>query len=525
MNPVLPDKIDKRVFQKQCSIGAKSFCCKECLMGPCHFNFPQAVGVCGAKRELIVSRNLLRMIVGGTASHCGHAQHLLDYFSQNVSIDSIRSLIPEYLQRIWEQVGIKIPESPTGHFKSISEAMHLSSMGVNSDYVDILKWCLYMGILDGYFGMYLATMTEDEHFGKPKIQNGDINLGCIDPSKVNIAIHGHEPMLAEAIVQQAKKFKNVNLIGVCCTGASLLARHNVPHAAHFLLQEDVIATGMIEAMVVDAQCIMPSLSDMCECFHTNLITTSHIGRMTNALHLPFTTQQEADEVALKILENAIANRVNRNSEHETYFKSNKPKSQKAVVGFSDETVPINNIAKMLENKSCKGVIAVVGCVNPRSDIEQWVDTFYNLSSDYIILTTGCMAFEFGNHGFLDGKRFFHLGSCVNNSRVAEVFRKIALRLNKKIHELPFLVSAPAPITEKSLAIGMFFAAIGSSLHVGQPSRIASDPTVASKLISVLHDTFGSKLLAISDPEKFKDQLSKDNILSPVIEDTLIHEIL
>ncbi len=39
-----------------------------------------------------------------------------------------------------------------------------------------------------------------------------------------------------------------------------------------------MATGAVEAMIVDVQCIMPSLSQLCKNFHTLLITTSAKGQ-------------------------------------------------------------------------------------------------------------------------------------------------------------------------------------------------------------------------------------------------------
>lgn len=476
-------------------------------MGPCHFTTHSAKGVCGATRPLIAARNILRLSIGGAAAHCGHASDLLNHFGENITQEESTAFMPDYMKNLWEKIGLEYPDNrPGSHFRQISDAIHLSAMGVGGDYVEMLKWALSMGIVDGYYGLYNATLTEDRHFGKPKVQKGHLNPGCIDSSKVNIAIHGHEPMLAEAMVKQAANFSNVNIIGVCCTGASLLARHNIPHAAHFLLQEDVVATGLIEAMVVDAQCIQPSLNDLCECFHTQLITTSHIAKISRATHMPFSSQQEAYAVAFKIIESAIDNKANRNAAHEQHFVATKQETTQAVIGFTDESVPFWMIADEIAERKCKGVIAVVGCVNPRSPINEWVETFRKLSNDYYILTTGCMAFEFGMKGLLDGKRFFHLGSCVNNSRVAEVFRKIAQYLDKPTYELPFIVSAPAPITEKSVSIGMFFAALGCSLHIGEPSRFASDPVVASTLDSVFNNIFGTRLYATNDPEQFLTQL-------------------
>lgn len=45
-------------------------------------------------------------------------------------------------------------------------------------------------------------------------------------------------------------------------------------AGNFLSQELALLTGVVEAMVVDVQCIMQALGDLSARFHTRLITTS-----------------------------------------------------------------------------------------------------------------------------------------------------------------------------------------------------------------------------------------------------------
>ena len=162
---------------------------------------------------------------------------------------------------------------------------------------------------------------------------------------------------------------------------------------------------------------------------------------------------------------------------------------------------------MLKNEEIKGIIGVVGCVNPRNNAEEWVNVFKKLSKDYIIFTTGCMAFEFGKHNLLDGERFFHLGSCVNNSRIAEIFKRISEYLGKQINELPFLISAPMPIAEKSMAIALFFASLGCSIHSGYPYLLSSDIDVASFLKNTLFQIFKTNIFFEAHPEHFYNEIN------------------
>lgn len=488
--------ISERLKLEPCPIGKSGFCCKMCLMGPCRVVSNEQKGVCGASRDLIVSRNILRFVSAGTAAHCGHAYHLLQYLKKPYKQNYIKAKAPAYLYKLWDELGI-VPKVKLEHFKEISEALHATTMGTNSDYRDVLKWCMKLGIIDGYYGLYLATELEDKKFGRPKIQKGKLNLGVLNPSKVNIAVHGHEPMLAEALIKEARKHKDINVVGVCCTGASMLNKHGIPWAANFILQENVIATGILDAMVVDVQCIMPSLADLAECFHTKLITTNEIARIPNALHLPIKNEVDSKKAAKRVIQIAKENKKNRINK-----KADLSKRAEAVVGFSEHNINAKRIAEQIKNKRIKGVIAAVGCVNPRINTEGWIEAFKELSKDYLILTTGCIAFEFDARNLLDGKRFFHMGSCVNNSRVAEVFKMIAKHLNKNITDLPFLVSCPMPITEKAVAIAFFFASIGVDVHIGYPFLIASDTNVAFFLENVLKEKFKSRIFLDTEPQSF-----------------------
>lgn len=463
-----------------CSVGAKGFCCKACLMGPCRLPDEETRGVCGASRDLVSARNLLRTVAAGTAAHCGHARHVLEFSGMRGS-------------------GKKTGNS---QFWEISEALHVSSMGVGADPEDLLSRCLKTAALDGSCGLYPATAREDAILGRPKRRDGHLELACLDAGKVNIAVHGHEPALLKALATAAAASPDINLVGVCCTGASLLASMGVPLAAAFTMQEDVVATGIVEAMVVDSQCVMPSLPDLCECFHTRLIAASSLARIPGALHLPSRSPAEASAAAVSILKLARENRKNRSAAAEFAFRTRPAAPKEAVVGFSEYNLDLRETAARLKSGNLKGVVAAVGCVNPRSKEGGWVNTFRELSADHLILTTGCMAFELGRNGLLDGKRVFHMGSCVNNARIAEVFKRLADILGRKIPQLPFWVSCPMPITEKSAAIGLYFATLGCGAHFGEPFPISPGTRAAAALAGLIKADYGGTALLEASPAAF-----------------------
>jgi carbon-monoxide dehydrogenase catalytic subunit len=504
----MPDEIPQtkeKKFLKQrleklpCQVGLHSHCCKHCLMGPCILTNSNDVGVCGANQDVIASRNLLRFTAAGASCHTGHALHLMEFLNKEFPNNYIEKKAPKYLIKLWKKLGL-MPKVKFEHFKEISEALHASTLGTNADYQDILSKTVKLGIIDGYLGLYLATELEDKAFGKPKIRQGKINLGVIKPEKVNIAVHGHEPAFAEALAKEAlkKENKDINLVGVCCTGASLLARHGIPLASNVVFQEEVIATGSIDSLVVDFQCILPSLVDLAECYKTTIITTNPIAKISGTTYLPVSTPNDAKRIAKQIIKISRDNFKKRNKDIKI-----EQKEVDAVIGFNENLA--KELSIKLKNKEIKGIIAVIGCKNPRVK-ESWLPIFKKLSENYIILTSGCMAFEFGSAGMLDGKRIFHLGSCVNNSRIAEIFNRIAKLHKKKITDMPFIVSAPAPMTEKCVAIGFFFASLGVDVHFGYPMMITSDTNMEDFLRTVLKEHFESRIFLETDPEKFMEEI-------------------
>ena len=507
----MAEMINDRLQSKPCMIGLLGKCCKHCLMGPCILAKPNDKGVCGANIDVVTARNILRFVAGGAAAHCGHAYHMLEYSDRKYSARYIEKKAPRYLYKLWERLGI-VPKIHFEHFKDISEALHASTMGVDANYGHILGNAIKLGIIDGYFGMYLATELEEMEFGLPSIRKGIVDLGVIKPEKINIAVHGHFPPLAEALAKEVKKKENsdINLIGVCCTGTALLARHGIPLAGNFILQEQVIVSWCVDVLAVDMQCIMPSLSDLAECYHTKIVTTNELCRIPKAMHLPVSGRKSASDVAKRII--ALA-RINRHNRNKGKMKLSNNKTE-AVVGFSENNLPLAEWAKMLSEGKIKGVVAAIGCENPRVK-ENWVDFYRELSKDYIILTTGCIAFKLAAAGLLDGKRFFHLGSCVNNSRVAEVFRKIAEIIDKQITELPFLISCPMPITEKAIAIGFFFAALGVDVHFGYPFLLTSDTKIADFLKNLLKKDFRSKIFVETNPEMLIARIRKEGLSDKV----------
>ncbi len=69
----------------QCGYCEMGLSCRVCAMGPCRvdpFGEGPRKGVCGADGDIIVARNLCRMIAAGAASHSDHGRDLVEVLAE-----------------------------------------------------------------------------------------------------------------------------------------------------------------------------------------------------------------------------------------------------------------------------------------------------------------------------------------------------------------------------------------------------------------------------------------------------------
>jgi acetyl-CoA synthase len=552
------------------------------LQGPCRISVNEKgtkTGLCGARDYTLVSRHLDRLISGGSSSHAGHAKEMLlgynsiasgkadvkiedprklrellaksgvkvpdeqlakaafDVYSKDLTsldvhrpIESVRTIVTDKLLRHWDSHSVL----PYNILESIQETTHRSAMGVDSDPIPMLFGGINTAIAD-LGAMQISTALTDSLFGTPVLVRSKANLGVLDEGSINIAIHGHSPFLAEAIVAATMEFeslakaagaKGFNIVGICCTGNEALMRHGIPLASTFSTQELVILSGLLDAMIVDYQCVMPSVASIRKCYHTRLITTEPVGHLVGATHVELTIEN-AKAAAKTILEMA----VEAYKERGMVEKHPRPIVSQVVAGFSLEQIkelfskmkqedPYGYFADVLRSGQIKGVALFAGCKNlraiDRKDILQIAKEM--LKHDVLILATGCNAVEFAVKGFMDpeivkeeagpGLQSFlaelaaangitdglpcvwHIGSCVDNSRYAEFATEIAKKMGVQIRDLPFVATAPEAMHEKAISIGAWLVAMGFPTHVGTMEYIWGSPLVVEVLENTARDVYG-----------------------------------
>ncbi len=576
--------------EPQCGFGKLGICCRNCSMGPCRIDpfedGPQA-GICGADADTIAARDLVRMIAAGAAAHSDHGRDIAHTFKMAVESDSCDYTIkdeqklkkvaarygidtkdrqikevaadlsdavmaefgrhegtlataaayaPPARQKLWKELGV----TPRAIDREVVEIMHVTHMGVGSDYKNLVKQGIRCSLSDGWGGSLIATELSDILFGSPQPIRFGANLGVLDKSQVNIIVHGHEPTLSDIVVAVSqepellkmaddKGAKGINIAGICCTANEILMRHGIPVAGNFLQQELAIMTGAVDVMLVDVQCIMPALSSLSSCFHTKLITTSPKCRIAGAEHIEF-HEDKAVEVARKIIRTAIENFGNRKG------KVNIPNvKEHGIAGFTTENIfyylggrfrasyrPLND---GIISGRLRGAAGVVGCNNPKQvqDYGHIAMIKELIKNDVLVVSTGCSAMAAGKAGLMrpDAAAKYcgrglaeicetvgippvlHVGSCVDNSRILTILANVVSEggLGDDISDLPVAGAAPEWMSEKAVSIGMYFVASGVYTVIAEPLPILGAPNLTRYLTEEIEEEFGGKWAFERDPIK------------------------
>jgi len=577
-------------LQPQCDFGLLGLCCKSCLLGPCRidpFGEGAKCGVCGATADVIAARNLARHAAVGAAAHSDHgrdvvhtvalaargeakgyeiksqaklrklaeelgvkhdgrdlkgvavevAEAAFEDFGRQEGVLRLVSRAPEPLQEKWRRAGV----TPTGIDADIVRALHATHIGVDNEPIHILRTAIRTALSDGWGGSMYATDLSDVLFGGPEPIRARANLGVIRPEAVNVIVHGHEPTLSEMIVAasvdeeiqgMAKQAgaDGVQISGICCTANEILMRHGIPIAGNFLQQELALATGAVDAMIVDVQCIFPAIADFACCMPVRLISTSTKARFAGVKHIEF-KEDEGYETAKRILREAIE-----------AFKERDPasayvpeESEALVAGHTVESIfttlgghyramyrPLNH---GIMDGRIRGVAGVVGCNNVKSQHDRaHVEMVKELiRHDVLVVQTGCSAIACGKAGLLkpeaaevyagEGLReicravgiapVLHVGSCVDNSRILLACTEMVKEggLGSDISDLPVAGAAPEWMSEKAISIALYVAASGIFTVIAEPFPVMGSTAVREYLLDGMEGDFGGKLAFERDPLK------------------------
>ena len=587
------DRFDKQ--QPQCSFGLSGTCCRVCNMGPCKITAKSPKGVCGADADLIAARNLLRGAAAGAAQHGMHAREVILMLKwaaegrldlpiigeykvrqmaqaygiptkrrqlKNITIDlanalledlsrtepdvfkTIKACAPPERQKTWEEMDIL----PISAYHEVFEAYHKSGCATDGDFDSIMKQFLRCGLAFTFSGVVSTSIATDALLGVGDRVTSKVNIGALKKGYVNIAVHGHLPVLVKEIVKagQSEKFiklakekgaKGIRFYGICCSGLSAMYRYEgVIPLSNAVTAELVLGTGALDLWGAEVQEVYPSIMDVARCFKTTVVTTSDSARLPGAEHIGFdhhhSNVEDIHEIAEKIVSRAIES-----------FQARQgipvfipPYEVEAEVGFSVEYVHkhyggFGPIADAIRKGQILGVVNMVGCNNPKIMYEKAVLDVCDvlLKNNVLIITNGCASFPLMKMGYCQTSEFaygkcgeglreflqpdmppvWHVGECIDNARSSGIFAGIAGEFGKNLYEMPFAFSSPEWSNEKGIDAALGFRLMGITSYHCVEAPIHGAPRLIKFLKEDTKETLHSSMVVDADPVSLGEKIVAD----------------
>jgi carbon-monoxide dehydrogenase catalytic subunit len=572
----------------RCKYCLQGLSCQLCTHGPCRISEKTGAtkGVCGIGPDAMAMRNLLMRNIMGAATYGHHAfeafrtlkatgegktpfkitdvdklkwmcektgintnqdinqmaiqlAELLDR-EMKVSPDQesvmVEVFAPKKRKQIWKDLNIY----PCGVQHEVENSIASCLTNVDGDYVSLAKKAMRLGLSTIYTAQIGLEMTQDILFGTPMPHEVDVDLGIMDPDYVNIAFNGHQPWIGVATLQKARKpeyqemarkagAKGIHIIGSIETGQELLQRFEMDEVfvglmGNWLAIEPLLATGTLDALVMEENCSPPAMDQYAEKYQVALISVSTIiGVPGTQLEMPY-YPQKADEMADKCINAAIENFKKRHGKIKPMVPKHKTK---AIAGFSTEAVlkAINNdlqaLVDVIVKGQIKGVVALANCTTLRNGPHDWNTvnlTKQLIKRNILVVAGGC-----GNHGLEvaglcnmdavelagDGLKavckalgippVLSFGTCTDTGRISMLVTALADHLNVDIPDLPIAVTAPEWMEQKATIDGLFAVAYGAYTHLSPTPFITGAPDLVKLLTEDVEGLTGGKVAVGDDP--------------------------
>jgi carbon-monoxide dehydrogenase catalytic subunit len=572
----------------RCGFCLQGLSCQLCTHGPCRINLNTGAdkGVCGIGPDAMAMRSLLMRNIMGAATYAHHAYEAfrtlratgegkttfqitdtgkLRWLCQTLELDTgsdikqqaiglanalesemkagpdqeslmVRALAPKKRLPVWEKLHIL----PSGVQHEIENSIASCLTNVDGDYASLALKALRLGLSTIYTAQIGLEMVQDILFGTPMPHEVNVDLGIMDPDYVNIAFNGHQPWVGVAALSKARLpeyqklahaagAKGIHIVGSIETGQELLQRFPVDDVfvglmGNWLAIEPFLATGTVDALVMEENCSPPAIDQYAEKYQVALVSVSTIIGVPGLEHkMPYYPCQ-ADEMAENCIKIAIENFRKR---HGKIIPQVPKHTTKAIAGFSTEAVlkalgnDLNVLVDVISKGQIKGVVALASCSTLRNGPQDWntVNLVKELiKKDILVVAAGC-----GNHGLevagmcnmdavsqagpglkavctaLGAPPVLSFGTCTDTGRISMLVTALADHLNVDIPDLPIAVTAPEWMEQKATIDGIFAVAYGAYTHLSPTPFITGAPNLVKLCTEDVESLTGGKIALGDDP--------------------------
>lgn len=573
----------------RCPFCSAGLSCQLCSMGPCRIGKDKPYGACGIDAAGMVIRNFVHKNMLGTEAYTYHAidaaktlkatamgktpyeikdVEKLRWFAKMLGIDEsdvkelakkvadfviadlssversrlVEIFAPQKRKEVWEKLGIM----PSGVFQELLTVGTSSMTNVDSNYISLAKKSMEMSIATCLAAQLSLEIIQDILFGTPMPHESYADLGILDPEFVNIAVDGHEPFVAVALIKLAEQekiqekareagAKGLRIVGFIETGQEILQRISSPVfagiAGNWISQEFALATGCIDVFAADMNCALPSLPEY-QRYGVRIIPVSRLVRFRGINEGLDYEPEKAKEIAEKLIEIAIENFKKRDKSRAVKIE----RMQKIIVGFSPEAIlkalggSLEPLLDAIKRGDIKGIVALVSCTtlkNGPHDYNTVTIAKELIRRDILIISMGCgnaalqvagltslEAIEMAGEGLkkickaLGIPPVLSFGTCTDVGRAAYLVRLIAEALDVDIPQLPIAATAPEYMEQKATIDAIFAITYGITTHVSPVPPITGSEDAVKLLTEEVEALTGGKVLVEDDPVKAAELIEK-----------------
>lgn len=134
--------------------------------------------------------------------------------------------------KVWKDLEIL----PIGAYHEVFEALHRTTTGTEGDWRNIMQQFLQCGLAFVWTSVLGSSIALDSLFGLPERSTVKANIRALKEGYVNIAVHGHSPLLVSEIIKQGRSeefvclarengAEGIKFYGICCSGLSAIYRY------------------------------------------------------------------------------------------------------------------------------------------------------------------------------------------------------------------------------------------------------------------------------------------------------------
>ena len=572
----------------RCTYCLEGVSCKLCTHGPCRINHRTGAdkGVCGIGPDAMAMRELLMHNIMGAATYAHHAYEafrtlkatgegktpfkitdtdklkwlcgalgidtnqdtsqmavqLADALMADMKVDAdheskmLKAFAPKKRLPVWEKLHL----TPAGVEHEVQNSIASCLTNVDGDYVSLALKALRLGLSTIYTAQIGLEMAQDILFGTPTPHEVNVDLGIMDPDYVNIVFNGHQPWIGVATLEMLRQpqyqeaarkagAKGIHVVGSIETGQELVQRFPMDDVfvglmGNWLAIEPLLATGTVDALVMEENCSPPAIDQYAEKYQAALVSVSTIIGVPGLQHAMPYYPAKAAEMAENCISIAIENFRKRHGR----ITPKVPKiTTKAVAGFSTEAVlkaignDLNALVDVIAKGQIKGVVALASCSTLRNGPQDWntVNLVKQLiKRNILVVAAGC-----GCHGLEvagmcnadavsqagDGLQavcralgippVLSFGTCTDTGRISMLVTALADHLNADIPDLPIAVTAPEWMEQKATIDGIFAVAYGAYTHLSPTPFITGAPNLVKLVTEDVEGLTGGKVALGDDP--------------------------